>query len=244
MLIIAEAGSNHEGSLDKAKELVDWAVIARADIVKFQAINRARIWKNPDSRPEWVEQSKEFFEEVHRYCTIKGIEFLCTPFDIRFIPWLNPLVKRWKLASRNLHDWAIRSHMERTGKPVIASFGYATPEDAKEDRRVVPLVCRPEYPARPESYALRAWASALKKREWGISDHTIGYGTAIAAVGLGASIVEKHFRLPGSTGPDAGKHALLPAELGEFVALVRDAALARDGLFTLPERPGDQYIWV
>lgn len=243
MLIIAEAGSNHEGSVSKALELVDAAHEAGADIVKFQAINRSEIWYDSKERPEWIEQGVEFFVQIAEYCDRRKIEFLCTPFDDRQVGWLNPLVKRWKLASSHLWNAPLRAAIAQTRKPLIGSLGYQSPHDHAAFRGVIPLVCRPEYPALPASYALKVWASALRGREWGISDHTIGYATSLTAIGLGASIVEKHFKVRATMSPDSGAHALDPAALGEFVVFCREAERARDGIWIEPPMPVGRRIW-
>jgi len=252
VFVIGEAGSNHCGDLALAVDLVDAAQRAGCDAVKFQAIKRDRVWDDPESRPKWTEQGEWFFGRIADYCKTVRIEFMCTPFSKESVEWLAPMVHRWKVASAHIEDGLLWSAIKKTDMPVLVSTGFTTPDRVRVwlDRpdipnEIIPLVCVSEYPANPERYALQTWAGALWPHEWGVSDHTVGYGTACAAVGLGARWVEKHIKLVNQPeSPDQGPHALEPEPLADFVAMVREAERARTGAWLPALRPKGRKLYV
>jgi N,N'-diacetyllegionaminate synthase len=254
-LVIAEVGSNHLGKLSKARELVDIAYECGADIAKFQWIDRNRIWEKPYSRPKWTEVEFGFLWDCYQYCESIGIEFMCTPTSPEQVGLLNPMVSRWKIASSHIGDHELCEEVFETEKPVIASTGLLSPREVwKVQKWATPLHCVVKYPAMPQDYALMEWldeAGLVRSPEhqsyppWGISDHSIGIGTSIAAVALGASVVEKHIALSQQPkSPDDGPHALRPTALKAFISGIRQAESARDGIRPEAVVPSGRVVWV
>lgn len=260
--IIAEAGVNHNGQMDLAKKLVDEAIRAGADAVKFQIFNtRSLIRLDAPKAPyqsrnigeeksqldmlEELELSRDQIVELKKYCDEKGILFLVTLYDIEALQLTESMgCLFYKLASIDIvnHPW-IRQ-IAKTGKPLIVSAGLATEEEIKaaaesftaetgSPNNLVILQCNTNYPAKTEEQNLRVMDSVLKKYVpiVGFSDHSVGNVASIAAVALGASVIERHFTLDKNmVGPDH-KASYDPAELTQFIKDVRmtEAALG-DGV--------------
>jgi sialic acid synthase SpsE len=204
VFVIAEAGVNHNGDFGRAVILANEAKKAGADAVKFQLFK---------DRPE-IEHLR-FTEQrmltLHECCQVARIEFMCTPFYLEAVAFLDPLVKRHKLASGWQKDMAIFNAVVATGKPVIASLGLGG--FYPFDRNVSYLHCVSKYPC-PDNEA-----DLYKVRQHdGYSDHTVGTLACIAAVAMGAQIIEKHITFDKTAdGPD---HAC-SAEPDEFADMVR-----------------------
>lgn len=255
VVIIAEAGVNHNGDIEIAKKLVDVAVESGADYVKFQTANLDSIVSKSAKMSEYqiknigVETSQkemlnklllpyEAFEELYEYCKEKNIAFLSTPFDIESIDFLNDLgVPFWKIPSGEITNYPYLKHIGQTRKPVVMSCGMSTLEEVEAAIRVLKengsieisiLHCNTDYPTKMADVNLRAM-ECLKERlgvSVGYSDHTLGTEVSIAAVALGAEIIEKHFTLDRSMeGPD---HicSLEPLELKQMVQAIRNVELA------------------
>ena len=244
VLVIAEIGVNHDGSLDKAKRLVDAAKAAGADAAKFQFFNSHKLWK--DERIKHLELRFSEFVVLHNYCEQVGIEFLCTPFGVEEVILLRQLVKRWKIASGCLRRKPILEAVRNTKMPVILSTGMATMEDVRaaiEDLRYTDeyglpdttlLHCTSAYPCSIENVNLRAmhslrWCFGSIEGQGlsggpckvGYSDHTLGITVAIAAVAMGASVIEKHLTLDATAdGPDHRASAE-PEEFRVMVSAIR-----------------------
>ena len=245
--IIAEAGVNHNGSTETARKLVDVAVEAGADAVKFQTFKAERL-AAPHApkayyqvRTTGTEESQlqmltrlELSSDDHRrlmaYCDDKGILFMSSPFDEESADLLAELgVSVYKVPSGEITNVPYLIHLARKGKPLIVSTGMAylsevetavrTIREAGNDEFVL-LHCVSNYPADPADVNLKAMQtmSTAFSAPVGYSDHTIGIEVAVAAVALGACIIEKHFtldrRLPGPDHPAS-------LEPDELVALVR-----------------------
>lgn len=255
VFIIAEAGVNHNGSIDLAKKMIDAAKEAGADAVKFQTFKaedgvsrfapKANYQKETtnaqESQLEMVkklELSYEQFEELEVYCKEKGILFLSTPFDLASIDFLARLdLPLWKVPSGEITNVPYLIRIAKTGKPVIMSTGMCTIEEIsfavnllKENGagEISLLHCNTEYPTSYEDVNLRAM-DALKKYFMcpvGYSDHTLGIEVPVAAVTLGATIIEKHFTLDKRMeGPDH-RASLEPAELEKMVSAIRNVEKA------------------
>lgn len=255
--IIAEAGVNHNGRIDTAKELIDSAILAGADIVKFQTFNAEKlVTKNAkmadyqirntnhlESQYEMLKKlqlSHEEFIELSNLCSQKGIEFLSTAFDLESLDFLWSLKpKRIKIPSGEITNLPYLRKIGGLGIETIISTGMsemreieealATLELAGTERgKITVLHCTTNYPADMFEVNL----NAMKKigREFGVrfgySDHTLGIEISIAAVALGASVIEKHFTLDRKmNGPD--HHASLePIELGKMISCIRNIELA------------------
>ena len=238
--IIAEAGSNHNGSLEQAKELIDVAAEAKADAVKFQIFNAEelsadkkvqRILKNLEFRRDWL-------KELNEYAKRKGIMFLATPFDTEAVDLLDKInTPAFKIASGDLTNLPLINHIAEKGKPIILSVGLGTLAEIKEaldviystgNENVALLHCVASYPTKPEDVNLNV-IKTLKQNfqvPVGFSDHTMEIGIPIGAVALGANIIEKHFTLDRKLeGPDH-PYALEPEELEIMVKGIRDVEKA------------------
>lgn len=272
--VIAEAGVNHNGSLDRAKALVDVAREAGADAVKFQTFKAASLIARSAPKAAYQDRNVgtgetqlemvrklELGDEAHRalaaHCHDVGVEFMSTPFGVTELSFLVSMgVARIKLSSGDLTHVPLLRAAGATGLPVVLSTGMATLGDVEaalgalasgmlgggsvasayfgaEGRaalsaRTTLLHCTTEYPAPLGDVNLRA-IQTLRQAfglPVGYSDHTEGVAVSIAAVALGASVIEKHFTLDRSLpGPDH-KASLEPAELSALVAGVRAVELA------------------
>ena len=255
VFVIAEAGVNHNGDLNLAKQLIDVAVEAGADAVKFQTFNAKLLATSTAPKAAYqiettgtqnsqldmlrqLELSKSSHLYLKKYCDEKGITFLSTPFDEASADFLEKLeVPAYKVSSGDLTNLPLIEHLSRKGKPVILSTGMATMEEVDEALRVVAeagceelaiLQCVTNYPAKPDEVNLRAMntmADAFKVPT-GFSDHTEGIVCSLAAAALGAAIIEKHFTLDRNLhGPDH-LASLEPDELRSLVSGIRTIQLA------------------
>ncbi len=256
-LIIAEAGVNHNGDLKLAKQLIDAAAEAGADIVKFQTFNADRLVTRTALKADYQNQttdSKESHYEMLRrleltntmhkeliaHCAARNIEFFSTGFDIESVDLLVSLGQNhFKIPSGEITNLPYLRHVSRLGKPIILSTGMATLGEIEEAIDVLEqagttrtnmtiLHCTTEYPAPMAEVNLRAMQSmqAAFGVAVGYSDHTAGIEVAIAAVGLGATVIEKHFTLDRNLpGPDH-KASLEPDELKAMVSAIRNIEIA------------------
>ena len=250
VLIIAEAGVNHNGNLDLALKMVDEAKRAGADIVKFQTAIPEKVISKDADKAEYQkkttgneESQLEMCKRIHlklsdydiikKYCEEVGIEFLSTPFDLESIDYLEKLgLRLWKIPSGEITNLPYLIKIAKTGKPVIMSTGMAELNEVEEAVNVLKengageitlLHCTTEYPAPFESVNLRAMNTLREKfeTEVGYSDHTVGFEAAVAAAVLGASVIEKHFTLNHNMeGPDH-KASLEPEEFEVMVNNIR-----------------------
>ena len=249
--IIAEAGVNHDGELDKAIALIDAAAQAGADAVKFQTFSAERLVAATAPKAAYQEsevqesqlamlQRLELSDADHHAlvarCTEKGILFLSSPFDQISADFLADELKvpAFKVPSGELTNHAYLRHLAAKSLPMIVSTGMATPEDvaaAVSQFYTVPyalLHCVSAYPADPADCNLRAIATLSEDFNCpaGWSDHTTGIEVAIAAAALGAAVIEKHFTLDkNAPGPDH-KASMEPDELAALVVGVRKVEAA------------------
>lgn len=248
--VIAEAGVNHNGRIDQAIELVEVASRAGADAVKFQTFTaenmisadapkaeyQMRTTRPGESQLEMLKQlelSIADFEKIKAHCDAIGIVFLSTPFDFQSVDVLTRLnVPAYKISSGDLTNHPLLDYVARQKKPVILSTGMSHLSEVEEAAKVirnagneqlVVLHCVTNYPADPVDVNLRAMktmAEALRV-PIGYSDHTTGIEIALAAVALGACIIEKHFTLDRNLpGPDH-RASLEPDELEELIRGIR-----------------------
>lgn len=261
--IIAEAGINHNGDIELAKNLVDAAVEAKADAVKFQTFRTDEIVTQQTERTEYqkrsgdtsqyemlesVELSESDHEVLVEYCAEKGVEFLSTPYDPESVELLERVgVERYKIASADIVNKPLLRTIADTGKPVILSTGMA---NLAEIERAVTLLrnrgcpslvllhCVSCYPTDPEHLNLRFMETLERAFDVpvGFSDHTLDNSMPILAAGRGAAMVEKHFTLDRSMdGPDHAA-SLEPDELSTMVKSIRDAEAALgDGTVRIPD---------
>jgi len=247
--IIAEAGVNHNGSFDLACKLVDAAKKAGADCIKFQTFKsnnlvshnaqKAEYQKNTTGEGSQVEMLKKLelsyveFLALKKHCDEVGICFLSTPFDFESIDFLNSVdMPFWKIPSGEVTNYPYLVALARTEKPVVMSTGMCEMTEIEAAIKVLRdngaediklLHCNTEYPTPFEDVNLRAM-NTMKDEfnlEVGYSDHTKGIEVPIAAVALGATIIEKHFTLNRNMeGPDH-KASLEPHELAAMVESIR-----------------------
>lgn len=256
-VIIAEAGVNHNNDIEIAKEMIDVAVDAGADMVKFQTFSASNLvtrsapkapYQNSTtlSSESHLEMLKklELSERSHRllqeYCTVRGIVFLSSPFDLQSIDFLADLgLEIIKVPSGEITNTPYLRKIGSLTKKIILSSGMSTLDEieyalsvlieygtTKDD--IVVLHCTSAYPTPIGEVNLRAMCQIRDKCSVrvGYSDHTLGIEVPIAAVALGAQVIEKHFTLSrGMRGPDH-KASLEPDELREMVRTVRNVEKA------------------
>lgn len=255
VFIIGEAGVNHNGSLELAKKLVDVAVYSGVDAIKFQTFKAENLvtktakqakyqienLKEETSQIEMLkklELSIDDHKELIEYCNEKGIMFLSSPFDLESIDVLDSFnMEIYKIPSSELENVPYLRKIARLKKKVILSTGMSTLEDIKfalnvlyseGAKEVVALHCNTAYPTKMEDVNLLAMNTIKDafKVKVGYSDHTEGIEVPIAAVALGAEIIEKHFTLDKNMiGPDH-KMSLDPEELYKMVKSIRNIEVA------------------
>jgi N,N'-diacetyllegionaminate synthase len=234
VLILAEIGNNHEGDPAVARDLVRAAADAGAQAVKLQVFETGRFVRRRDeARFRQLSGYQLPRAEVERLADLAhelGIQFVATPFDLGTAEFLEPLVDAYKIASGDNDFWPLIDAVVDTGKPVIASTGLldldgtaALADRLRGDYAL--LHCVSAYPAAPEDLNLAA-IPLMEQRfgcTIGYSDHALGLEAAVAAVGVGARIVEKHLTLRHDFS-DFRDHQLSaePHELRELVELIAD----------------------
>ena len=253
-LIIAEAGVNHNGSIDMARKLIDTAKEAGVDYVKFQTAKLdALVSKYADmadyqKKNVGQEESQKNmlaklllpysdFIVLADYCKEKQIGFLSTPFDLDSIDFLENLVPFWKVPSGEITNYPYLVAIGQTKKPVVLSTGMCEISEIDDAVSVLRengttdltlLHCNTQYPTPYKDVNLRAMET-LKERyqvKVGYSDHTAGIEVPVAAVALGATVIEKHFTLDKTlSGPDH-KASLEPDELCRMVQAIRNIEVA------------------
>ncbi len=219
MQIIAEIGQNHNGDLELACELIKKAKICGADVAKFQLYDAKNLF--PKEGNEWYEyncKTELSFEDVEmldRVCKEEGIEFMASVFDIKRISWLEDLnVKRYKIASRSIHEEHLINAVIETGKPVLISLGMWKQESFPSySGNISYLYCISKYPTplNELDFSKIDFSSYA-----GFSDHTEGVVAPITALARGAKIIEKHFTIDKTMhGPDHSG-SMTPEELTEI----------------------------
>lgn len=263
-LIIAEAGVNHNGDLSLAKQLIDVAVEAKVDMVKFQTFKTENIVSplakkaayqsenvndNDDSQFAMIkklELSHQNHLDLMKYAAEKNITFFSTAFDVEGVEYLNNLgLQMFKVPSGELTNFPYLKAVAQTGKPIILSTGMADITEIEQALAVLErfganrskitiLHCNTEYPTPMIDVNLKAMLAigAEFGVKVGYSDHTLGIEVPIAAVALGAVVIEKHFTLDRDLpGPDH-KASLEPGELKAMVNAIRniEQAIGGDGI--------------
>ena len=257
VFIIAEAGVNHNGSIELARKLIDVAVEAGADAIKFQTFKAENLVSQDAKKAKYQEETTNSSEsqftmlkkleldvETHKelitYCNGKSIMFLSTPFDLDSIDLLSNLgLKIFKIPSGEITNLPYLRKIGTLNKKVVLSTGMSTlneVEDAlnilikagTDKDNITVLHANTQYPTPMCDVNLNAMLTIKKTFdiEVGYSDHTLGIEVDIAAVAMGASIIEKHFTLDNTMeGPDH-KASLEPSELIQMVKAIRNIELA------------------
>ncbi|NCC70146.1 N-acetylneuraminate synthase [bacterium] len=253
--IIAEAGVNHNGDIYIAKRMIDEAKAFGADCIKFQTFisknlvsknaNKAEYQKkNTQNNNSQLDMLKELelsykqFEELKNYCNRIGIEFLSTPFDLDSITFLHNIgMDKWKIPSGDITNLPYLEKIAQYNEPIILSTGMATIDEISQsinsirkfnNNNLTLLHCTTEYPAPYDEINLRVLETLSEKYkvDVGYSDHSKGIEVSIAAVALGAKIIEKHFTLDNRMkGPDH-KASLEPTDFKYLVDSIRNVEKA------------------
>ncbi len=277
VIIIAEAGVNHNGDLQLAKKLIDVAVVAGVDYVKFQTFKADSLVSKSAKKAMYqsvnindgndsqyamlkkLELSHESHLELITYCSEKNIKFFSTAFDVDGVNYLNNLgLTFFKIPSGEMTNFPYLKSVALCGKPVIMSTGMCSEMEIKAALDVLMkfglkkefisiLHCNTEYPTPMKDVNLKAMLAIQKTFgvQVGYSDHTLGIEIPIAAVALGATIIEKHFTLDRTLpGPDH-LASLEPTELKEMVTAIRniELALSGDGI-KMPSESEKKYITI
>jgi N,N'-diacetyllegionaminate synthase len=256
-IIIAEAGVNHNGSIDLAKQLINVAAEAGVDYVKFQTFKADnlvsksakkaayQIANTKDNSSQYdmlksLELSEANHIELIEYCKKQKVKFFSTAFDLDGLDFLNTLgFDIFKVPSGEITNYSYLKKLAKFGKPVILSTGMSTMQEIRDALDVLTseqltkdqitiLHCNTEYPTPMEDVNLNAMLHIRDQLgvKVGYSDHTLGIEVPIAAVSLGACVIEKHFTLDRSLpGPDH-KASLEPSELKHMVHSIRNIETA------------------
>lgn len=254
VLIIAEAGVNHNGSMEIAKQLVDAAVDAGVDIIKFQTFKAEKLVSKSAKQAEYqkrnisdgndsqyemlkkLELSKENHEELIAYCKEKCIRFWSTAFDSESMDYLHSLnLGLWKIPSGEITNYPYLRKIASYREDIIMSTGMCEEQDIQnaievlvklgiKKEQIILLHCNTQYPTPFQDVNLKAM-NTIKETfgiQVGYSDHTQGIEVPIAAVALGAAVIEKHFTIDRNLpGPDH-KASLEPSELRAMVNAIRN----------------------
>lgn len=246
--VVAEIGANHNKNLSIAKKLIDIAAESGADAVKFQIYSaetlyskKTPLFSNYDKKP-WdlikeIETPRDWLPELTKYCNKNGIIFFATPFDFEAVDELDRYVPLFKIASFEIVDLPLIEYVAKKDKPIILSTGLANMEEIEDayttciksgNRNIIFLQCASVYPAPPEIINLRSMETIKMAFNVpvGLSDHTLGIYVSVAAVAMGAKVIEKHFTLSRKMkGPDH-LFAIEPDELKEMIKQIRDVEKA------------------
>ena len=248
--IIVEAGSNHNGKLEIAKKMIDVAVESGVDAVKFQIFQAENLYskytpefsylkgKNTYELIKSIETPREWIKELSSYCKDKNIDFLASAFDFEAVDLLEKYVPAFKIASFEITDLELIKYTAEKGKPMIISTGMANLSEIEDainaiksvgNENIILLHCNSLYPTPVEIVNLKAIETMRTafKVPVGFSDHTLGIHMPIAAVAMGACVIEKHFTLNRTIpGPDH-PFAIEPNELKEMVRCIREVEKAK-----------------
>ncbi|MBI1952814.1 MAG: N-acetylneuraminate synthase family protein [Candidatus Omnitrophica bacterium] len=249
--VIAEAGSNHNGSLQRAQDLIDLACDAGADAVKFQLFRAQKLYPKSAGVSRYLEDHRSIYEIVAQMelprpwlpvlakrCEERNLLFMASVFDEESADLCDPYVKIHKIASYEMTHLPLIQHVARKGKPVVVSTGAASLEEISEtveafhqtgNGQLILMQCTAAYPAPPETLNLRVLQAlqSVFQVPVGLSDHSRHpFLAPVAAVAAGAHLIEKHFTFSNALpGPDH-RFAVEPDELKEMVRLIRQAEAA------------------
>ena len=263
VFIIGEAGINHDGSLKKALKLVDIAAKAKVDAIKFQTFlpgeltgkftpNVKYLKKNKIKRSELTKKlALKFseFETIKKYCDRKKVLFLSTPDGKESLFFLTKKIKVpiIKIGSSEVTNHEFLKLIAKQNLPIIFSTGMSTLKEVEKSikimkkvtkKEIILLHCTSEYPAPLEEMNIRC-VTTLKKNfnhKVGLSDHSKGFEASIAAVSLGAEVLEKHFTINTNLkGPDH-KSSLSPKELQQYVKVIRNTEISLGNSKKIPTK--------
>ena len=261
VLIIAEAGVNHNGSYENAKKLISAGAEAGVDYVKFQTFKANKLVSRDAEKADYqkkntndettsqfemlkkLEMPEIWHHDLIKYAESLGVKFLSTGFDEESIDFLDSIkIDLFKIPSGEITNKPFLEHIAKKKKPIIISTGMANLEEVRaaievlqnngiQKRSITILHCNTEYPTPMLDVNLKAMLALKEEFEVniGYSDHTLGIEVPIAAVALGANVIEKHFTLDKNMeGPDH-KASLDPLELKQMVKSIRNIEKALSG---------------
>jgi len=252
--IIAEIGVNHFGNIELARHLIDMAVMARVDAVKFQIFKTENLVSSYEK--EWFTRLKikelpfEAFRDLKEYCSTKGILFFATAHDeesLFFLDTLDPPF--YKIGSGEIQNLEYLKTIAARKKPVILSTGMYSMEDVEQavetflsagNSQLILLHCVTCYPTMPEEVNLKAMSTLREKFGCpvGYSDHTIGYDIVLAAVSLGADVIEKHITI--NTQALGSQDSLVSVEEKELIRMVNSIRRIEAAMGTGIKQPVDR----
>lgn len=230
--IIAEIGINHNGSMSLAHELIRQASMSGASVAKFQAYDVDKLF-HPETGEDpneeiWrgvkpLEFNKEQFAKINDWCEEEGIEFMCSVFDEKRLSWMEDLgVKKHKIASRvSKLNRPLAQKIIDTGKECYMSLGFDSKAFPHHIDNVRYMYCVSEYPAEYKSVRMPK-SFGTNDTYQGFSDHTLGIGTALVAIGRGARVIEKHFTLNKAAEGFDHVCSIDPFELNDLVIYARE----------------------
>jgi N-acetylneuraminate synthase len=247
--IIGEIGINHNGKIDIAKKLIDTAVNAGANAVKFQKrslndLYRTEVLENPNIESQGfeilldvlkkVELSDSDYREIIIYCNEKNITFLCTPWDIKSLDFLESLdVPAYKIASADLTNFLLIKHISETKKPILVSTGMSTIEEIEKtvnflkekNSNFLILHTNSTYPAPVDSLNLSLIPSLEQKFQIpvGYSGHEQGIIPSVTSAILGAVVIERHITLDKTMDGMDQSSSLEPSEFVQLIKFIREA---------------------
>ena len=248
--IIAEVGNNHQGDVNLAKRLVDIAVMAKVDCVKFQmrtmdALYRQGSIENEDLGVQYTidlltkyQLSDQQMFEVFDYCEYKGITPLCTPWDLKSLEKLEAYgIRAYKVSSADFTNYPLLEAIAGTGKPMFCSTGMSTEDEIRQTveflerhkAQFILLHCNSTYPTPFKDVNLAYLPKLQELSHWvvGYSGHERGWSIPIAAVALGAKVIEKHITTDVTLEGNDHKVSLLPDELATMSSEIRNVELAK-----------------
>ena len=272
VIVVAEAGVNHNGNLKRALRMVDEAAKSGADAIKFQTFHTEKVVSQDAPKAEYqkrtsrgktqlemlrnLELSQADFMTISRRARTRGIVFLSTAFDRESADFLDSLgVPAFKIGSGELTNLPFLEHVARKGKPLILSTGMSYLEEVRDavsairgqgNEKIVLLHCVSSYPANPADANLKAMQTLRDAFSVpvGFSDHTLGTEIAIAAAALGAVLIEKHFTLSRTLqGPDQ-KASLEPSEFAQMVRGIRLAEKAQGSGVKAPTKEEEKMRFI
>ena len=274
-IVIAEAGVNHNGSIEQAKKLVEIAAKAGADYVKFQTFKADNLVSKHAEKAEYqkavtnkdeshyemikkLELDYEMHLQLIDFSNKMGINFLSTPFDIKSIKLLVDLgLEKIKIPSGEITNLPYLRYAGSMNKPVLMSTGMATLNEVQaamkillevglEKDNLIIMHCVTEYPAPMDEVNLQAMLTIRDELgvRVGYSDHTRGIEISVAAVAMGATVIEKHFTLDRSlSGPDHAA-SLEPSELKAMISSIRNVEKAMGNGIKLPSKSEEKNILI
>ncbi len=252
IFLIAEAGVNHNGKLNLAKKMIDIALEAKVDAIKFQTFSTEKLLlkttpkikyqkENVEDQENFYDMLKKYeltiedFKILYNYCKEIGLIFLSTPFDEISVKWLDNLnISAFKIGSGDMNNFPLLKLISSKKKPILLSTGMATLEEVIESvnflksnnvEDIVIFQCTTNYPSNYEEINLNVidtYKKEFPNNIIGFSDHSLGFEASIGAAAKGVKVIEKHFTINKEMDGPDHKASLNPRELKEWVKHIRN----------------------